>query len=126
MVSSAHLTSHRFSILHRTAEVLIVPVPHATNLFLFFAERFVVHVTDIHRGHFAAQHYSLHVLLVFCDQHRGHRCLRTFVLTVYLPYECDKFYDDYYFYLSKLQYIIDTVNTPYVFILGHLTPNVLF
>ena len=45
-------------------------------------------------------------------------------LTVYLPYECDKFYDDYCFYLSKLQCIIDSANTPYVFILGDFNADI--
>ena len=45
-------------------------------------------------------------------------------LTVYLPYECDKFYDDYCFYLSKLQCIIDSAYTPYIFILGDFNANI--
>ena len=45
-------------------------------------------------------------------------------LTVYLPYECDKFYDDYCFYLSKLQCIIDSANTSYIFILGDFNANI--
>ena len=39
-------------------------------------------------------------------------------LSVYLPYDCDMFYDDYCFYLSKLQCITNYFNTLYVFILG--------
>ena len=45
-------------------------------------------------------------------------------LSVYLPYECDMYYDDYCFYLSKLQCIIDTSNTPYVFILGDFNADI--
>ena len=45
-------------------------------------------------------------------------------LTVYLPYKCDEFYDDYCFYLSKLHCIIDTANTPYIFILGDFNANI--
>ena len=37
---------------------------------------------------------------------------------IYLPYECDMFYDDYCFYLNTLQCIIESANTPYAFILG--------
>ena len=39
-------------------------------------------------------------------------------LCVYLPYDCDKFYDDYCFYLDKIRCIIDAVSTPYIFVLG--------
>ena len=35
-------------------------------------------------------------------------------LCVYLPYECDNFYDDYNFYLNKIKTIIELANTPYV------------
>ena len=35
-------------------------------------------------------------------------------LCIYLPYECDAFYDDYCFYLNKLQCIIESSNTPYI------------
>ena len=45
-------------------------------------------------------------------------------LTVYLPYECDMYYDDYCFYLSKLQCIIDSANTPYIFILGDFNVDI--
>ena len=45
-------------------------------------------------------------------------------LTVYLPYECDKFYDDYCFNLSKLQCIIHYANTPYGFILGDFNADI--
>ena len=45
-------------------------------------------------------------------------------LTVYLPYECDTFYDDYCFYLSKLQCIIDSANITYVFILGDFNADI--
>ena len=47
-----------------------------------------------------------------------------FILTVYLPYECDMHYDDYCFYLSKLQCIIDSVNTPCLFILGDFNADI--
>ena len=43
---------------------------------------------------------------------------------VYLPYDCDVNYDDYCFYLNKINCIIDTASTPYVFILGVLTSPV--
>ena len=46
------------------------------------------------------------------------------ILTVYLPYECDMFYDDYCFYLSKLQCIIDPSNTHYVYILGDFNADI--
>ena len=45
-------------------------------------------------------------------------------LTVYLPYECDMHYDDYCFYLSKLQCIIDSANTPYILILGDFNADI--
>ena len=45
-------------------------------------------------------------------------------LTVFLPYECDKFYDDYCFYLSKLQCIIDSANARYIFILCDFNANI--
>ena len=45
-------------------------------------------------------------------------------LTVYLPYECDMYYDDYCFYLSKLQCIIDSANTPYIFIFGDFNADI--
>ena len=45
-------------------------------------------------------------------------------LTVYLPYECDQFYDDYCFYLSKLQCIIDSAKTPYIYILGDFNADI--
>ena len=34
------------------------------------------------------------------------------------------FYDDYCFYLNKLQCIIEAANTPYVFILGDYNANI--
>ena len=40
------------------------------------------------------------------------------ILCVYLPYECDQFFDDYCFYLDKIRCIIDASNTPYIFVLG--------
>ena len=45
-------------------------------------------------------------------------------LSVYLPYECDMYYDDFCFYLSKLQCIIASSNTPYVFILGDFNADI--
>ena len=43
---------------------------------------------------------------------------------VYLPYDCDVNYDDYCFYLNKINCIIDTALTPYVFILGDFNANI--
>ena len=43
---------------------------------------------------------------------------------VYLPYDCDVNYDDYCFYLNKINCIIDTASTPYVFILGDFNANI--
>ena len=43
---------------------------------------------------------------------------------MHLPYECDKFYDDYCFYLSKLQCIIYSANIPYIFILGDFNADI--
>ena len=40
------------------------------------------------------------------------------VACFYLPYDCDKFYDDYCFYLDKIRCIIDAASTPYIFVLG--------
>jgi len=45
-------------------------------------------------------------------------------LSVYLPYECDIFYDDYCFYLNKIQCIIETASTPYTFVLGDFNANI--
>ena len=45
-------------------------------------------------------------------------------LCIYLPYECDMFYDDYCFYLNKLQCIIESANTPHVFILGDYNADI--
>ena len=45
-------------------------------------------------------------------------------LTDYLPYECDMHYDDYCIYLIKLQCIIDSANTPYIFILGDFNADI--
>ena len=42
-----------------------------------------------------------------------------------LPYECDMFYDDYCFYLDKFKCIIESANTPYVFILGDFNADIL-
>ena len=50
-------------------------------------------------------------------------CILLF-LCIYLLYECDMFYDDFCFYLNKLQYIIETANTPYVFILGDYNADI--
>ena len=35
---------------------------------------------------------------------------------VYLPCDCDQFYDDYCFYLDKIRCIIDAASTPYIFV----------
>ena len=43
---------------------------------------------------------------------------------MYLPYECDMHYDDYCFYLNKLQCIIDSANSPYIFILGDFNADI--
>ena len=45
-------------------------------------------------------------------------------LCIYLPYECDAFYDDYCFYLNKLQCIIESSNTPYIFAMGDYNANI--
>ena len=50
-------------------------------------------------------------------------CILLF-LCIYLPYECDMFYDDFCFYLNKLQYIIESANTPYVFIVGDYNADI--
>ena len=39
-------------------------------------------------------------------------------LCCYLPYKCDMFYDDYCFYLHNFKCIIESADTPYVYILG--------
>ena len=43
---------------------------------------------------------------------------------VYLPYDCDVNYDDYCFYLNKINCIIDTASTPYVFIMRDFNANI--
>ena len=48
----------------------------------------------------------------------------TFFLSIYLPYECDMFYDDFCFYLSKIQCIIASSNTLYVSILGDFNADI--
>ena len=45
-------------------------------------------------------------------------------LCCYLPYECDMFYDDYCFYLDKFKCIIESADTPYVYILGDFNPDI--
>ena len=45
-------------------------------------------------------------------------------LCVYLPYECDMFYDDYNFYLDKIKTIIVSAETPYVFVLGDFNADI--
>ena len=45
-------------------------------------------------------------------------------LCVYLPYECDMFYDDYIFYLNKIKIIIESANTPYVYVLGDFNADI--
>ena len=45
-------------------------------------------------------------------------------LCVYLPNECDMFYDDYIFYLNKIKIIIESANTPYVFVLGDFNADI--
>ena len=46
-------------------------------------------------------------------------------LCCYLPHECDMFYDDYCFYLDKFKCIIESANTPYIFILGDFNADIL-
>ena len=46
------------------------------------------------------------------------------LLCVYLPYECDMFYDDYIFYLNKIKIFIESANTPYVFVLGDFNADI--
>ena len=43
-------------------------------------------------------------------------------LYVYLPNGCDKFYDDYGFYLDK---IADEASTPYIFVLGDFNADLI-
>ena len=45
-------------------------------------------------------------------------------LCCYLPYECDMFYDDYCFYLDKIKCIIESADTPYVYILGDFNADI--
>ena len=49
---------------------MLVPVPHVTTLSLSAAQ-FVVHVTNIYRGHSAAPDYLPDVLPVLCDMFSG-------------------------------------------------------
>ena len=46
------------------------------------------------------------------------------LLCIYLPYECDNFYDDYCFYLNKIKCIIESSTTPYVFVLGDFNADI--
>ena len=39
-------------------------------------------------------------------------------MCVFIPYECDMYCNDYIFYLNKIKTIIESANTPYVFVLG--------
>ena len=45
-------------------------------------------------------------------------------LCCYLPYECDMFYDDYCFNLDKFKCIIESADTPYVYILGDFNADI--
>ena len=45
-------------------------------------------------------------------------------LCCYLPYECDMFYEDYCFYLDKFKCIIESAETPYVYILGDFNADI--
>ena len=47
-----------------------------------------------------------------------------FILCVYLPCDCDQFYDDYCFYLDKIRCIIDAASTPYIFVLGDFNADI--
>ena len=43
---------------------------------------------------------------------------------MYLPYEREMFYDDYKFHLNKIKTIIESANTPYVFVLGDFNADI--
>ena len=45
-------------------------------------------------------------------------------LCIYLQIDCDADYDNYYFYLNKLQCIIESSNTPYIFALSDHNANI--
>ena len=51
------------------------------------------------------------------------RGVRIFFAAI-VPYDCDVNYDDYCFYLNKINCIIDLASTPYVFILGDFNANI--
>ena len=40
------------------------------------------------------------------------------ILCIYMPYECNEFYDDFCFYLDKIKCTIESANTPYEFCNG--------
>ena len=68
-------------------------------------------------------------IVQFDDKHilglelKTNDCILLF-LCIYLPCECDTFYNDFCFYLNKLQYIIESARTPYVFILGDYNADI--
>ena len=41
-----------------------------------------------------------------------------------MPYECNEFYDDFCFYLDKVKCIIESANTPYVFVMGDFNADI--
>ena len=45
-------------------------------------------------------------------------------LCEFLMYECDMFFDDYIFYLNKIKIIIESANTPYVYVLGDFNADI--
>ena len=46
------------------------------------------------------------------------------ILCIYMPYECNEFYDDFCFYLDKVKCIIESANTPYVFVMGDFNADI--
>ena len=49
---------------------------------------------------------------------------KVLLVNVYLPYCCNDNIDDYMFYLCKLDSIIESADTPYVFVVGDFNANV--
>ena len=45
------------------------------------------------------------------------------ILNVYLPYECRNNYDEYMNYLGKIHGIIQSADTPYVFVIGDMNAD---
>ena len=46
------------------------------------------------------------------------------ILILCMPYECNEFYDDFCFYLDKVKCIIESANTPYVFVMGDFNADI--